>query len=116
MSFDLSGVDASRAAQVPPTRASTPAAAARSDFARTLRAQQPAVTSDAIPASPPPEVLAEMRAAQKAVDDMHARGRQLHFEMAGGRLRIELQDLDGNVLRTIPASQALQMASGRIVR
>jgi hypothetical protein len=35
--------------------------------------------------------------------------------MAEGRLRIELRDLDGNVLRTIPGSEALEIASGKAV-
>jgi flagellar protein FlaG len=74
-----------------------------------------AATVDAIPASPPPELRKEMLAAQRAVRDMYERGRELHFEMAEGRLRIELRDLDGNVLKTIPPSHALEIAGGKAV-
>jgi flagellar protein FlaG len=75
----------------------------------------PAARVDAIPASPPPELRHEILAAQRAAEDMHERGRELHFEMAGGRLRIELRDLDGNVLKTIPPSHALEIAGGKVV-
>jgi hypothetical protein len=75
----------------------------------------PGATVDALPASPPPEVRAEMLAAQRAAQDLYARGRELHFEMTGGRLRIELRDLDGNVLKTIPPSAALEIAGGKAV-
>jgi hypothetical protein len=46
---------------------------------------------------------------------MHARGRTLHFAMDGPRVRIEVHDLDGNVLKQIPASRALEVATGRAV-
>jgi flagellar protein FlaG len=70
---------------------------------------------DAIPASPPPEVIDEMRAAQRAIADLRARGRELHFEMDSGRLKIEVRDLSGNVLKQIPPSRALEIAGGRAV-
>jgi flagellar protein FlaG len=54
-----------------------------------------------------------MMAARRAIDEMHARGRQLHFAMDGSRVRIEVQDLDGNVLKEIPPSRALEVATGR---
>ena len=56
-----------------------------------------------------------MLAAQRAINDMHARGRTLHFAMDGARVRIEVQDLDGNVLKEIPPSRALEVATGRAV-
>jgi hypothetical protein len=49
------------------------------------------------------------------VQDLYERGRELHFDMAEGRLRIELRDLDGNVLKTIPPSAALEIAGGKAV-
>ena len=112
MSFDLNGVDtarAYRAASGQPLAASGTGgfAGGVSSVARTDRV-------DAIPASPPPELRKEMLVAQRAFEEMRARGRELHFEMTEGRLRIEMRDLDGNVLRQIPASQALEIASGLI--
>jgi hypothetical protein len=116
MSFDVSGVHAARAARAALQRPNGAPAVARANggFAGAMSARG-AVQVDAIPASPPPDVIHEMLAAQRAVEDMHRRGRELHFEMASGRLRIELRDLDGNVLKQIPASTALEIASGRRV-
>jgi hypothetical protein len=113
MSFDLSALNAIRQYHAQPARAAGPATP--SDAAATPAGPGAAATVDTFPASPPPELRAEILAAQQAVQDMHARGRELHFEMAEGRVRIELRDLDGNVLRTIPASEALEIASGKAV-
>ena len=113
MSFELSALNPNRPSQAQPAGAASPAAPSAAG-ARPVRSEA-AATVDTFPASPPPELRAEILAAQQAVQDMHDRGRELHFEMAEGRLRIELRDLDGNVLRTIPGSQALEIASGKAV-
>jgi hypothetical protein len=70
--------------------------------------------SDVIPASPPPEVLAEVDAAWERASDLAAQNRELHFarDEASGRLIIEVRTLDGEVLRTIPPSEALNVMSG----
>jgi YD repeat-containing protein len=67
-----------------------------------------------IPASPPPEVLEAMDAAGRVARELHAQGRELRFTPAqdGGRVRVEVRDLDGNVLRTIPPSELLDVATG----
>jgi flagellar protein FlaG len=48
------------------------------------------------------------------VDELRAEGRELHFEYDedAGRVQIQVRDLDGNVLRTIPPSKALSVISG----
>jgi FlaG protein len=72
------------------------------------------VRLDTIPSMPPAELHAEMdRAAQRA-DELKAEGRELHFayDKSAGRVQIQVRDLDGNVLRTIPPSKALAVASG----
>ena len=72
-----------------------------------------AVTVDTLPASPPDSVLEEMFAASKAADQLHEQGRELNFEVVGnGRVVVEVRDLDGNVIRTIPAGKALDVAAG----
>jgi hypothetical protein len=113
MSFDLSAIDHLRTGRVAPG----PTAVRRAGdagFADALKAQaDDAVRNDAIPASPPKEVMDEVLAAQKAIEEMHSRGRMLHFEMDAGRVKILLQDLDGNTLRRIPASEALEISSGK---
>ena len=114
MSFDLSAIDPVRAGRIAPER--SPAhPAGDGGFADALKAQSDADRVDAIPASPPKEVMEEVLAAQRAIEDMHARGRTLHFEMDSGRVKILLQDLDGNVLKQIPASKALEISTGRAV-
>ena len=72
-----------------------------------------AVTVDTLPASPPDSVLEEMFAASRAADRLHEQARELHFETVGnGRVVVQVRDLDGNVIRTIPASGALDVAAG----
>ena len=65
-------------------------------------------------AGPPPELKAEMAKAAKVAEDLHAQGRELRFERdeRTGRIRVELRDLEGNVLRVIPGTQALDIARG----
>jgi hypothetical protein len=116
MSFDLNSTDPLRAVRIAPERPAARAAAQGGGFADALKATANAADRvDAIPASPPAEVVAEMLAAQRAIDEMHARGRTLHFAMDGPRVRIEVHDLDGNVLKEIPPSRALEVATGRAV-
>lgn len=67
-----------------------------------------------IAASPPPEVTRAVATAAAVVEDLHARGRELHFGVADdGKLTIQVRDLDGAVLRNIPATEALDIASGQ---
>jgi len=63
---------------------------------------------------PPPELKAEMATAAKVAADLHAQGRELRFERDDrtGKIRVELRDLEGNVLRVIPSSKALDIARG----
>jgi flagellar protein FlaG len=73
-------------------------------------------STDDIPASPPPEVLEAMDAAGRVARELHETGRELRFtpppEGEHGRVHVEVRDLDGNVLRTIPPSELLDIATG----
>ncbi|HMJ01657.1 MAG TPA: hypothetical protein VK506_01875 [Conexibacter sp.] len=71
-----------------------------------------ALSSGEIPASPPAEVLEAMDAAARVARELHEQGRELRFTTGEDGLRIELRDLDGNVLRTIPPSELLDLATG----
>jgi hypothetical protein len=75
-----------------------------------------AVSSGEIPDGPPPEVLEAIDAAGRVARELHATGRELRFvppqDGAGGRVRVEVRDLDGNVLREIPPSDLLDVATG----
>jgi FlaG protein len=75
----------------------------------------PAVIVDTIPQRPPPEVLEAMGAASRALAHMHAHGRELRFahDEDTGVLSIEVRDLDGNLLRTIPPSKLLDLIASR---
>jgi hypothetical protein len=75
----------------------------------------PAVDAvDVIPASPPPEVLAEVDAAWERGEQLADANRELHFrrDEQSGRTIIEVRTLDGEVLRTIPPSRVLDVMSG----
>jgi hypothetical protein len=113
MSFDLRSVNPSRTWQAEPARGSAPAPAGGTPTGPA--AHGVAATADTFPASPPPELRKDILVAQRAVQEMYERGRELHFDIADGRLRIELRDLDGNVLKTIPPFQALEIAGGKAV-
>ena len=86
---------------------STPAA--KASFSASLDA---AVNVSTLPAAPPPAVLEDMHAAARVAADLRAQQRELHFETAGGRVIVQVRDLDGNVIRTIPPAHALEIASG----
>jgi flagellar protein FlaG len=87
--------------------------AADKDFPKVL-AEAGDVRNDAIPATPPPEAHAEVERASARYDELRSQGRELHFntDHESGRLVIEVRDLDGNVIRTVPPSKALDVISG----
>jgi len=73
-----------------------------------------AISSGEVPAAPPPEVLDAIGAAARAAEELHAQGRELRFDVddASGHVTVQVCDLDGDVLRTIPPSRALDVATG----
>ena len=73
-----------------------------------------AVTLDAIPASPPADVLSQMANAAGAQDRLAASGQALHFSLdeTTGKLTTQLTDLSGNVLGSVSPSTVLDIAAG----
>jgi flagellar protein FlaG len=69
---------------------------------------------DVVGAAPPPEALAAVDAAAARAADLAAAGRELHFEIDEETklVIIQVRDLEGNVVRTIPPSTALDIMSG----
>jgi uncharacterized FlaG/YvyC family protein len=107
MSFEVPPVgSASVPARAPAQRTDEPQAANGKDV--------DAVQLDMIPSSPPEELYDQIDAAASRVDELKAEGRELHFSFdnASKRVQIEVRDLKGNVLRTIPPSKALSVATG----
>lgn len=106
MNFDIPPIGGpERAGPTPRT-----APASQANFGAELDA---AVNVSTMPASPPPSVLDEMDAAARVADELRAQMRELHFQPTkGGRVVVQVRDLDGNVIRTIPPAQALEIAAG----
>lgn len=73
-----------------------------------------AAAASHIPAAPPPDVVVEIHRAAARAEELHAANRELHFEKdpGSGRIVVQVRDLSGNVLRTIPPSAALDVMSG----
>ena len=86
------------------------------DLARPA-AKTPAVQDSALvslPASPPAEVREAVGAAAARAAELRAANRELHFrkDERSGRVIVEVRDLAGHVIRTIPPSQALDVMAG----
>src|SRR5438552_3684836 len=114
MDFNLppvGGVD--RAGAPKPSRDAVRATDDNKDFSKAL-AEATDVRVDALPATPPPELQAEVDRASGRYDELRAQQRELHFanDPKSGRLVIEVRDLEGNVIRTIPPLKALGVISG----
>jgi flagellar protein FlaG len=70
--------------------------------------------SGGIPDSPPDEVLDAMGVAANAHDRLAAEDRGLSFKIDDqtGKVFVTVHDANGNALFTVPASKALDIASG----
>ena len=109
MSFDIGSVG--RTPATTPSQTGRPSAPAPVQGAH---APDP-VTVDMIPASPPEEVHAAIGVANQAYHNLKASGSELRFKIneATGKLSVEVHDVHGNLLFTVPASTALDVASGQ---
>ena len=93
------------------------ASTAPSDFSAAL-ARASAAKDDvaviSLPASPPPEVMDEVARARDRAAELAANNRELHFSTNEdtGRVIVQVRDLEGNVIRTMPPSHALQVMAG----
>ena len=67
-----------------------------------------------IPVSPPAGVMREVEAASRRAEWLREQGQELHFEVDAdtGRVRVEVRNLDGEVIRVVPASEGLAIATG----
>ena len=62
----------------------------------------------------PPRPARWSTGPRSASQELHADNRELHFSREAGtnRVVIEVRDLDGNVIKTIPPAKALDIMSG----
>ena len=69
----------------------------------------------AIPAQPPADALREVDRAAARAEELWRDQRELHFDVDDdtGRVVVQVRDLEGRVIRTIPPSEALDILSGR---
>jgi uncharacterized FlaG/YvyC family protein len=67
-----------------------------------------------LPQHPPEEVRDAIGAAAARAAELRAENRELHFhkDEKSGRVIVQVRDLAGNVIRTIPPSSALEIMSG----
>jgi hypothetical protein len=94
-----------------PVRAGTAAEHPTCSFAEALDSS---VALEAIPSSPPPEVLDQMASAAQTYERLSSQGRELRFarEQSSGRMTIEVRDRGGNVLKRLSPAEALEVAAG----
>lgn len=69
---------------------------------------------DPFPETPPAEVLEALDHTQKVLSDLDAKQVNLQFSVDPGssRIRVKVLDGDGNLIREVPATQALEVLSG----
>jgi hypothetical protein len=84
-------------------------------FVSGLAAEQAPLALAARRGNPPLEVLEQIAAAGRIDAQLRERGHHLRFLPAenGGRRRIEIHDCDGNLVRSLSAAEALELAAGK---
>jgi hypothetical protein len=66
---------------------------------------------------PPPEVLDQIAAAGRISRQLRESGHELRFsEGRGGRVTVELSDREGNTVKSMSVSEALEIAAGKPVQ
>ena len=73
-----------------------------------------AAEDSSVPPVPPAEILEETRSAARRAARLAGTDRELHFRMdeETSRIIVEVRDLRGTVIRTIPPSSALDLMTG----
>jgi flagellar protein FlaG len=77
-------------------------------------AQEEGTIVGEVPPAPTPEAREMVDKAAERVQQLAAQNRELHFsrDESSNRVVIEVRDLEGNVLKTIPPAKALDIMSG----
>ncbi len=72
------------------------------------------LASESAAGSPPPEVLDEIAAAGRISRELRETGHEVRFsEGREGRVEVELADCEGNKVKSMSVSEALQIAAGK---
>lgn len=68
--------------------------------------------------APPRDALAEVDRAFERVSELAAQNRELHFsrDEDSGRIIVQVRDMEGHVVRTIPSTEALDVLAGAELR
>jgi uncharacterized FlaG/YvyC family protein len=91
---------------------------ADADQARSKAAVNDGGTTDTkigeIPPAPTPQAREMVDRAAQRVDELRANNRELHFtkDEETNRVVIQVRDLDGKVIKTIPPSKAMDVMAG----
>jgi uncharacterized FlaG/YvyC family protein len=110
MNFNIASVGAAAAKPVAPSGASN-----RTErTAPTAKTDEDSVKVDAMPGSPPPEVHDAIGVAASAYEKLQSQDRELSFQIDDrtGKVHIEVHNLRGEVLFSVPPSKALDIAGG----
>ncbi len=96
-----------------PTSSAVSACTGVDAFGAELATNLRALQADAS-AGPPPEVLDQIEAAGRISRHLDESGHAVRFGgRAGERIAVELQDREGNIVRKMSISEALELAAGR---
>jgi flagellar protein FlaG len=89
-------------------------AAAYADASRGAKAAGSDTLLDSIPPAPTEEARQMVDRAAEVVEDLYKNNRELHFSVdeSTRRVVIEVRDLEGHVLKTIPPAKALDVMAG----
>jgi hypothetical protein len=92
-------------------------AAFESELTANDRGQSRPAHPDVNGGAPPPEVLDQIEAAGRISRQLRESGHELRFsEGRGGRVTVELSDREGNTVKSMLVSEALEIATGKPVQ
>jgi hypothetical protein len=94
----------------------TPERAGRSlpaDAPEPVRAVDDAEQFDGVGSSLPPEVLAQIDAGFARLQELREQGLELRYDTSDAmRVKIDLVDVDGQVVRRVPPTEAMDIVAG----
>lgn len=111
----LSTVSPTFEARVTPTAPVDPTAASPSALVDPMAAAPRVDRVELSDEVMPPELHPEIEFAFQRALELASHNRELHFskDEDSGRIVVQVRDLDGEVIRTIPSSDALAVMSGK---